>query len=231
METNQGGAYVWNETAVKDHTETDNDDGTATYTVTINEVIDGYVTITPIETEIVITANSASKIYDGTPLTNNGFTFTEDDITIYRSDVGTLTKGTNVNDGNFVPVYENKGGKTVLTGWTFKMPQGGVYVEINFRQIDSFGIDLTIKDQNGNVLNGKGYVTVQYNGSYFTDLSTDFGKVPYGSAVAVALTDLGSSLYELSKVTVEGVTCYDNGGHYQCCGQWCSYQACSPQPE
>ena len=35
METNQGGAYVWNETAVKDHTETDNDDGTATYTVTI----------------------------------------------------------------------------------------------------------------------------------------------------------------------------------------------------
>ena len=37
MEANQGGAYVWNETAVKDHTETDNDDGTATYTVTINE--------------------------------------------------------------------------------------------------------------------------------------------------------------------------------------------------
>ena len=143
-----------------------------------------------------------------------GYTFTEDDVTIYRSDVGTLTKGTNVNDGNFVPVYENKGGKTVLTGWTFKMPQGGVYAEINFRQIDSFGIDLTIKDQNGNDLKGQGYVTVQYNGSYFTDLSTDFGKVPYGSAVAVALTDLGSSLYELSKVTVEGVTCYDNGGFY-----------------
>ena len=37
METNQGGAYVWNETSVKDHTETDNEDGTATYTVTINE--------------------------------------------------------------------------------------------------------------------------------------------------------------------------------------------------
>ena len=37
METNQGGAYVWNETSVKEHTETDNEDGTATYTVTINE--------------------------------------------------------------------------------------------------------------------------------------------------------------------------------------------------
>ena len=28
------------------------------------------------------------------------------------------------------------------------------------------------------------------------------------------MTDLGSSLYELSKVTVDGVTCYDNGGFY-----------------
>lgn len=37
METNQGGAYVWNETAVKEHTETENEDGSATYTVTINE--------------------------------------------------------------------------------------------------------------------------------------------------------------------------------------------------
>ena len=37
METNQGGAYVWNETSVKDHTETENEDGTATYTVTIKE--------------------------------------------------------------------------------------------------------------------------------------------------------------------------------------------------
>ena len=37
METNQGGAYVWNETAVKDHSVTNNDDGTATYTVELNE--------------------------------------------------------------------------------------------------------------------------------------------------------------------------------------------------
>lgn len=37
QETNQGGAYVWNETVVKDHSETENADGTATYTVTINE--------------------------------------------------------------------------------------------------------------------------------------------------------------------------------------------------
>ena len=41
----------------------------------------------------------------------------------------------------------------------------------------------------------------------FTDISGDFGKVPYGSAVTVSLTDLGKSLYNLTKVTVDGVTC------------------------
>ena len=143
-----------------------------------------------------------------------GYTFTEDDVTIYRSDVGTLTKGSDVNDGNFVPVYEDKGGTPVLTGWTFKMPKGGVYVEIKFRQIESQGIVLNVEDQNGNKLNGNGVVAVQYDGNYFTDLSADFGKVPYGSAVTVALTDVGSSSYYLTKVTVEGVTCYDNGGYY-----------------
>lgn len=37
MEVNQGGAYEWNETSVKDHSVTENEDGTATFTVTINE--------------------------------------------------------------------------------------------------------------------------------------------------------------------------------------------------
>ena len=46
QETNQGGSYVWNETAVKSHTETENEDGTYTaryeedgveYTATVEE--------------------------------------------------------------------------------------------------------------------------------------------------------------------------------------------------
>ena len=37
METNQGGAYVWNETAVKSHTEVENEDGTYTVTIELNE--------------------------------------------------------------------------------------------------------------------------------------------------------------------------------------------------
>ena len=37
METNQGGAYVWNETSVKSHTETENEDGTLTIHIELNE--------------------------------------------------------------------------------------------------------------------------------------------------------------------------------------------------
>lgn len=37
QETNQGGAYVWNETAVAEHTETENADGTYTIHIKINE--------------------------------------------------------------------------------------------------------------------------------------------------------------------------------------------------
>lgn len=37
MESNQGGAYVWNETAVKSHSEVENEDGTYTINIEINE--------------------------------------------------------------------------------------------------------------------------------------------------------------------------------------------------
>ena len=37
METNQGGAYVWNTTAVKSHTEAEDDAGNLVITIEINE--------------------------------------------------------------------------------------------------------------------------------------------------------------------------------------------------
>ena len=47
---------------------------TANYTITVKY---GKLTINKIETPIAITANSNSKMYDGKPLTDAGFTFTE----------------------------------------------------------------------------------------------------------------------------------------------------------
>ena len=136
-----------------------------------------------------------------------GFTYGPEDVLMTRADGGPLPSGNDVSAGNFVPVYEDKGSGAVLTGWIFKMPQGGVNVEINFKQSEANAIELNVYDETGAVLTGNGYVSVQYGGNNFTDISGDFGKVPYGSAVTVSLTDLGKSLYDLTKVTVDGVTC------------------------
>lgn len=144
----------------------------------------------------------------------DGYTFAADDVVITRADGGTLTSGTSVDNGNYVPVYEDKDGTAVLTGWIFKMPQGGVNVEISFKQVETNAVELKVYDENGTELTGNGYVSIQYSGSSFTDVSTDLGKVPYGSAVTVSLTDLGKSLYNLTKVTVDGVTCTDRGSYY-----------------
>ena len=143
-----------------------------------------------------------------------GFTYGPDDVIITRADGGTLTSGTDVNAGNFVPVYEDKGSGAVLTGWAFKIPQGGVKVKVNFRQNEANAIELKVYDENSKDVTGNGYVSIQYNGSSFTDISNDFGKVPYGSAVTVSLTDLGKSLYNLDKVTVDGVSCENKGSFY-----------------
>ncbi len=94
----------------------------ANYDVTIKAVIDGYVTITPIETEIVITANSASKKYDGTPLTDDGFIFTEG--VLVKGDVLTaVVEGSQTDVGvgdNVVTSYKvTRGDKDVTGNYTF----------------------------------------------------------------------------------------------------------------
>ena len=105
----------------------------ANYDVTIKAVIDGYVTITPIETEIVITANSASKKYDGTPLTDDGFIFTE----------GVLVKGdvlTAVVEGSATNVGDE--GKNVVK--SYKVMRGDVDVTGNYTFGNSIDGKLTI---------------------------------------------------------------------------------------
>ena len=107
----------------------------ANYDVTIKAVIDGYVTITPItEKQITITANSASKTYDGTPLTDGGSSFTE----------GVLVDGdvlTAVVEGSATNVGDE--GKNVVK--SYKVMRGGVDVTGNYTFTDSVDGKLTIK--------------------------------------------------------------------------------------
>ena len=97
------------------------------------KIVDGVLKINPItENTITITANSASKTYDGTPLTNNGFTFTE----------GVLVKGdelTAVVEGSATNVGDE--GKNVVKN--YKVMRDGVDVTGNYTFTDSVDGKLT----------------------------------------------------------------------------------------
>ena len=159
----------------------------ANYDVTINEVIDGYVTITPIETEIVITANSASKTYDGTPLTNNGFTFTEG--VLVKGDVLTAVvegSATNVGDEgkNVVKSYRVMRGDVDVTGnYTFGNSIDGK-LTINKREVTlTSASDSKTYDgkplTNGNVtIGGSGFADGEGATFNVTGTITNVGKMP-----------------------------------------------------
>ncbi len=65
--------------------------------VTFN-VTDGWLEITPITAEIVITADSDDKMYDGTPLTNDGYTY-DAALLIAGDTIDAVVEGTITNVG------------------------------------------------------------------------------------------------------------------------------------
>ena len=86
------------------------------------EIVDGTLVINPIADEIVITADSNEKVYDGTALTDDGYTFTQD--VLAEGDVLTaVVEGTITNVGeaaNVVTSYVVMRGETDVTAnYTF----------------------------------------------------------------------------------------------------------------
>ena len=87
------------------------------------KIVDGVLKINPItENTITITANSASKIYDGAPLTNNGFTFTEG-VLVKGDELTAVVEGSQTDVGvgdNVVTSYKvTRGNKDVTGNYTF----------------------------------------------------------------------------------------------------------------
>ena len=87
------------------------------------KIVDGTLKINPVTTKIVITAESDSKTYDGTALTNAGFTYTQD--VLAQGDVLTaVVEGTITDAGstsNVVKSYvvKNAAGEDVTANYAF----------------------------------------------------------------------------------------------------------------
>ena len=132
-------------------------DKTGRYIVTAAN--NGKLVINPVTGQlIIITANSARKTYDGTPLTDNGFTFTEGVL----ADGDLLTavvegSATNVGDEgkNVVKSYAVKRGETDVTkNYTFGNSIDGK-LTINPRKVTLKSADLSKTYDGTPLVNGK----------------------------------------------------------------------------
>ena len=152
------------------------------------KIVDGVLKINPItENTITITANSASKTYDGTPLTNNGFTFTQG--VLAEGDVLTAVvegSATNVGDEgkNVVKSYKVMRGDVDVTGnYTFGNSIDGK-LTINKREVTlTSASDSKTYDgkplTNGNVtIGGSGFADGEGATFNVTGTITNVGKMP-----------------------------------------------------
>ncbi|MCF0144198.1 MAG: MBG-2 domain-containing protein, partial [Firmicutes bacterium] len=93
------------------------------------EKTEGTLTVKPIATEIVITAKDKEKMYDGTPLTEAGFTYTPN-VLVAGDTLTAVVDGTITDFGteaNVVKSYQVKRGDNVVTGnYTFGTSVDGV---------------------------------------------------------------------------------------------------------
>ena len=138
-----GDGFVEGEGATYNVTGTITNPGTAenTFTYTLNEgtkagnydikTVNGTLKVTKITDELTITAKSDSKTYDGTPLTNDGYTYTEGILA--EGDVLTaVVEGTITNVGtadNVVTSYKvMRGTEDVTENYTIGTKDGSLEV-------------------------------------------------------------------------------------------------------
>ena len=155
---------------------------TANYDIT---VILGTLTVKKIETPIVITANSNEKTYDGTPLTDNGFTFTEN-VVAEGDELQAVVEGAITDFGtvaNKVTSYKVvRDGADVTKNYTFGETVDGT-LSITKRSItltsatDTKVYDRTPLTNNTVTVGGEGFAEGEGATFQVTGTITDFGTV------------------------------------------------------
>ena len=172
------------------------------FTNVVFTVVDGALTISPIsEKTITVTAASDSKKYDGTPLTNNGFSCTE----------GVLVPGdvlTAVVEGSATNVGDE--GKNVVK--SYKVTRGGADVTGNYTFTDSVDGKLTILPRTVTLTSET--ASKEYDGTPLTRSDVSVTGDGFVSDEVTGITATGSVTY-VSDGTVENTITYTTGAAFR----------------
>ena len=172
------------------------------FTNVVVTVVDGALTISPIsEKTITVTAASESKKYDGTPLTNNGFSCTE----------GVLVPGdvlTAVVEGSATNVGDE--GKNVVK--SYKVMRGGADVTGNYTFTDSVDGTLTILPRTVTLTSET--ASKEYDGTPLTRPDVSVTGDGFVSGEVTGITATGSVTY-VSDGTVENTITYTTGAAFR----------------
>ncbi len=127
----------------------------------IIETEEGKLTVTSPEQRIVITANSAEKTYDGTPLTDDGFTYT--DFVLAEGDVlEAVVEGSQTDAGSSVNVIKS-----------YRVMRGDEDVTANYIFDDSVDGTLTVTKRKVTLTSGTACKI--YDGKYLTCNKVEVG--------------------------------------------------------
>ena len=172
------------------------------FTNVVFTVADGTLTISPIsEKTITVTAASDSKKYDGTPLTNNGFSCTE----------GVLVSGdvlTAVVEGSATNVGDE--GKNVVK--SYKVTRGGADVTGNYTFTDSVDGKLTILPRTVTLTSET--ASKEYDGMPLTRPNVSVTGDGFVSGEVTGITATGSVTY-VSDGPVENTITYTTGAAFR----------------
>ena len=172
------------------------------FTNVVFTVVDGALTISPIsEKTITVTAASESKKYDGTPLTNNGFSCTEG--VLVRGDVLTaVVEGSATNVGDE--------GKNVVK--SYKVMRGGADVTGNYTFANSVDGKLTILPRTVTLTSET--ASKEYDGAPLTRPDVSVTGDGFVSGEVTGITATGSVTY-VSDGTVENTITYTTGAAFR----------------
>ena len=121
----------------------------------------GDLTVTAVSTQIVITANSAEKTYDGTPLTDDGFTYT--DFVLAEGDVlEAVVEGSQTDAGSSANVVKS-----------YRVMRGDEDVTANYIFDDSVDGTLTVTKRKVTLTSGTACKI--YDGKYLTCNKVEVG--------------------------------------------------------